>query len=132
MLNAYVNPRKAYSAADVRWFSYEPDPALACIVESLSLQGLTAVEYRGMPLGRLVLPSLRWILRRHHLCDDERTCFLYRQYILSAWGIAQQFEKLLDEVQPQAVVVFNGMFYPEAAARAGCASPGACSARDCA
>ena len=73
--------------------------------------------WQGMPLGQLCLPALRWTLRRHHLADDEPTRFLFRQYILSAWRVAQEFGALLDEVNPQAVVVFNGMFYPEATAR---------------
>jgi hypothetical protein len=60
---------------------------------------------------------MRWILRRHTLIDDERTRTLYRQYLLSAWQVSRSFTILLDAVHPQAVVVFNGMFYPEAVAR---------------
>jgi hypothetical protein len=40
-----------------------------------------------------------------------------REYILSAWNIAQKFTDFLDQTQPRAVVVFNGQFYPEATAR---------------
>jgi hypothetical protein len=60
---------------------------------------------------------MRWILRRHHLLDDAATRYLYGQYILSAWQVQREFARLLDEAEPQAVVVFNGMFYPEATAR---------------
>jgi hypothetical protein len=70
-----------------------------------------------LPLGALCLPGLRWILRIHHLKDDEPTRYLLREYILSAWNIAQKFSKFLDETNPRAVVVFNGQFYPEAIAR---------------
>ena len=70
-----------------------------------------------IPLGALCLPGLRWILRIHHLNDDENTRYLLREYILSAWNIAKKFSKFLDETSPQAVVVFNGQFYPEATAR---------------
>jgi len=49
--------------------------------------------------------------------DDEATRKLIGNYMLSAWNIVQQFGALLDRVNPQSVVVFNGMFYPEAAAR---------------
>ena len=49
--------------------------------------------------------------------DDEQTRFSSAQYILSAWRVAQEFGALLDRVNPRAVVIFNGMFYPEAAAR---------------
>ena len=70
-----------------------------------------------LPLGALCLPGLRWILRIHHLKDDERTRYLLREYILSAWNIAQKFSTFLEQTQPRAVVVFNGQFYPEAVAR---------------
>jgi hypothetical protein len=65
----------------------------------------------------LCLPGLRWILRIHHLSDDEPTRYLLREYILSAWNIARQFAEFLDRTRPRAVVVFNGQFYPEATAR---------------
>jgi hypothetical protein len=70
-----------------------------------------------LPLGALCLPGLRWILRIHHLNDDEPTRYLLREYILSAWNIAQKFSKFLNEINPRAVVIFNGQFYPEAVAR---------------
>jgi len=61
--------------------------------------------------------SARWILRRHHLQEDPTTLRILREYIRSAWSIGARFGKLLDEVKPAAVVVFNGMQYPEASAR---------------
>jgi len=69
-----------------------------------------------LPLGALVLPSLRWRLRRHTLQDDEPTRFLARAFMLSAWNIARQFSAFLDEVRPQAAVLFNGTHFPEATA----------------
>lgn len=71
----------------------------------------------SLPLGALCLPGLRWILRVHHLNDNQRTRYLLREYILSAWNIARQFSDFLDWAQPRAVIVFNGQFYPEATAR---------------
>ena len=70
-----------------------------------------------IPLGHLCLPGLRWILRIHHLNDDEPTRYLLQEYILSAWNVAQKFSTLLDETNPRAVILFNGQFYPEAIAR---------------
>jgi hypothetical protein len=60
------------------------------------------------------------VLRRYHLKDDESTRFLYHQYILSANCIAQEFSSFLDIVDPQAVILFNGQFFPEAIARWVC------------
>jgi hypothetical protein len=106
-----------FTGAEVRWLSYQPDERLAQVLNGLDLDDLVCFEHAGMPLGALVLPSLRWILRRHHLEADTGTLFLFRQYILSAWSTAQQFEALINDLNPQALVVFNGMFYPEATAR---------------
>lgn len=100
-----------------RTFHFAADPQLAQAVAGLLLPELCAFTYQGAPLGALVLPSIRWILRRHTLNDDEPTRALYSRYILSAWQVVQEFSRLLEETHPQAVVVFNGMFYPEAAAR---------------
>jgi len=70
-----------------------------------------------IPLGRLVLPSVRWTLRRHTLPDDGPTRYLLRQYLLSAHHIAQEFATLIERVQPRAAVIFNGAMFPEGAAR---------------
>lgn len=105
------------AGADSRSFTFENDTALERELQKLTLDELPTFTYEGLPLGEIVLPSLRWILRRHHLVDDGPTYYLYQQYILSAWSVSRQFTRLLDESNPRAVVVFNGMFYPEAVAR---------------
>jgi hypothetical protein len=68
-------------------------------------------------LGSLALPSLRWALRRYHLPDDEPTRSLLRRYILSAHSIMLEFGRFLDQYHPSVLVLFNGLLYPEAAAR---------------
>jgi hypothetical protein len=101
----------------VTWFDYRRDAQLAAAIEKLTLQELMSFTRNGLPLGPLCLPGLRWILRIHHLQDDEPTRYLLREYILSAWNVARKFADFLDRTQPRAVVVFNGQFYPEAIAR---------------
>lgn len=109
--------RTLYTGAQVHWFDFERSAELAKSLENLSLEALTAFTWQGLPLGELVLPGLRWILRRHHLQDDEATRFFLREYMLSAFSLARRFERFLDETQPQTLVVFNGQFYPEATAK---------------
>lgn len=99
------------------WFTFERDSGLETALQHLSVDQMMHFTWEGIPLGTLCLPSLRWILRRHHLQDDANTRYLYREYILSAWNLARNFSHFLDQVQPRAVVVFNGQFYPEATAR---------------
>lgn len=109
--------RGLYAGQDVRWFYEKPDPALEQAVAALGIEALATFRHAGVPLGEIILPAFRWVLRRHHIADDEANRFLYRQYILSAWGVYQQFNAVLDDTHAQAVVVFNGQFYPEATAR---------------
>jgi hypothetical protein len=101
----------------VSWFTFQRDPELETALQNLTLSNLSTFNYKDLPLGALVLPGLRWILRRHNLVDDDTTRFFLREYILSAFNVARQFERFLDSVQPQTVVVFNGQFYPEATAK---------------
>ncbi len=71
-------------------------------------------EEGKIPLGELVLPSVRWRLRRLTLDDDESTRFVIREFILSAWNVVCEFDGLLKRTHPQAVVLFNGQTFPEA------------------
>lgn len=106
-----------YTGANVHWFAFVRDTELEAALTGLSLTQLMAFEWKNIPLGTLVLPGLRWILRRHNLMDNEITKFFLREYILSAWNIAVNFKQFLHTANPQAVVVFNGQFYPEATAK---------------
>lgn len=109
-----VNPE---TGTHVNWFNYQRNTQLATAIQNLALEDLITFKWQEIPLGALCLPGLRWILRVHHLNDDEATRYLYREYILSAWNVTQKFDALLDQTQPRAVLVFNGQFFPEAAAR---------------
>lgn len=103
--------------SQVGWFDFQRDPELENAVRGLSINDLSRFTFHELPLGALCLPGLRWILRIHHLEDDENTRYLLREYILSAWNVARKFSLFLDETNPRAVVVFNGQFFPEATAR---------------
>jgi len=116
-LYAEMPSHTARSTSHVNWFDFQRDESVSKAVADLSLPELMRFEWDGIPLGVLCLPGLRWILRIHHLSDDENTRYLLREYILSAWNIARQFADFLDRTQPRAVIVFNGQFYPEATAR---------------
>ena len=106
-----------YRGANPHWFNYQRDEKLSKAVAGLSVEEMMRFVWEGIPLGVLCLPGLRWVLRVHHLNDDESTRYLFREYNLSAWNVAQKFSKFLDATNPRAVVVFNGQFFPEATAR---------------
>lgn len=125
--------RRLFGRAEVRWLDYRPHPGLATAISTLGVDELSKFEYPlwaslagvrdgagasvNIPLGRLVLSSLRWALRRYSLPDDQPTRYLLREYLVSAYNIAREFDSLLEALQPQAVLIFNGTLYPEAAAR---------------
>ncbi|MFZ3070253.1 MAG: hypothetical protein WA110_03915, partial [Anaerolineaceae bacterium] len=109
--------RAIYTDSQQLSFTFQADPVLDAALAPLGLDELMDFHYEDVPLGELVLPSLRWILRRHHLQDDPVTLRILREYLRSAWSISGQFQAMLKQVQPSAVVVFNGMQYPEATAR---------------
>ncbi len=104
-------------AAKTAWFDYLEDIQLRKLLKGKSVPDLIDIEYNGRPLGELVLTSTRWILRRYHLEDDQATRYLLSEYILSANSIAEAFSNFLSGVHPEAVVLFNGLQYPEAVVR---------------
>ncbi|MBE3142306.1 MAG: hypothetical protein IMZ61_00040, partial [Planctomycetes bacterium] len=114
--------RANHTGAETRWFTYQQDEKLSAALKDLSLDELLRYEhplldgFGHIPLGVLVLPSLRWRLRLQSLTDDEPTRFLCREFVLSAWNVAREFNILMETVKPQAVVLFNGMHFPETTA----------------
>ncbi|MBN8579319.1 MAG: hypothetical protein J0L96_01515 [Anaerolineae bacterium] len=104
-------------STQVNWFDFQRDTDIEKAVRDLDIDQLSRFTHHDLPLGALCLAGLRWVLRIHHLNDDENTRYLLREYILSAWNVAQKFSAFLDQTQPRAVVVFNGQFFPEATAR---------------
>jgi len=114
--------------AEMDWFEYQPDPELDATLDDLSVEELSNYQQvindsrlimngQILPVGQMVLPALRWALRRHHLVEDNSTRFLLRSYIQSAYSIAKKFDQFLARTDPQVVVIFNGIMYPEAVAR---------------
>jgi hypothetical protein len=116
-LYSNVSSKVEGQRSHINWFSFDRDSNLEKVIDDLDIVHLSRFTYHDLPLGSLCLPGLRWVLRVHHLNDDESTRYLFREYILSAWNVAQKFSKLLDETNPRAVIVFNGQFFPEATAR---------------
>lgn len=86
-------------------------------IGDMGLDELVRVEYEGLPLGELCLPSLRWTLRRHRLIEDPPTRALFRKFIFSGANLVRSVGEMLEIERPQALVVFSGVTFPEAIAR---------------
>lgn len=109
--------RQVFNGAPLTWLVQRKYPELKATLQALNLEELIAFEKDGLPLGFWAVNSLRWVLRLHTLEDAEPVRVFMRAFILSAWNVYSQFSELIKKLNPQAVVVFNGMFFPEAAAR---------------
>lgn len=104
--------QKMYGGLETTAICFEDDNVVANDVEGLGISGLASYIHEGVPLGELTLPSLRWILRKHHL--DEDAAPLHRKFIRSAWSTYLQAKETISKLEPRAIVVFNGLQYPEA------------------
>ena len=109
--------RNIYVNQNVHWAEMHIDKTLEQEIANLSLIELINFAIKDIPIGNFVLPSMRWILRKHNLEDTSQTRYVAQEYIKSAYSIYNEFLGFIQNSQPQAVVVFNGMFYPEAMAR---------------
>jgi hypothetical protein len=123
--------KRLFTGAEVHWFNYRADiiekEVLYSTIRDLDVVELSDFEFDlpvrefgfkdRLPLGQLVLPSIRWALRQHTLPDDEPTRYLLRQYILSAYNVARHYNHFLEETNPTSALIFNGIMYPEASAR---------------
>jgi len=87
------------------------------MLQDLTFPELAEWDFQNIPLGELCLPGLRWALRSHQIPDTLAIRQLFQQYILSAYSLYTEFEEIVDREKPRALVVFNGIFYPEAIAR---------------
>ncbi len=82
--------RQMYNGLNTIPLSFVPENALSNEVEGLEMDDLEAFTWQGVPLGELTLPSLRWIMRRHHLNGVPNSVQLHRRYIRSAWSVYEQ------------------------------------------
>ena len=112
--NCVATSQALYASAEVAGFSFQRNEALEGALVELSTTELAAFHYDGLPLGELVLPSVRWRMRRHHLDEDFATLLLFREFILSAYQVAIDFRNLIEREDPDLVLVFNGQMFPEA------------------
>ncbi len=98
-------------------FQQETNDTISSMLQDLTFPELAAWDFQNIPLGELCLPGLRWALRSHQIPDKPAIRQLIKQYILSVYSLYTNFVEIVDREKPRALVVFNGIFYPEAIAR---------------
>ena len=109
--------RLVAGADEVVWLEDGFDGDLAKRLKTMDLDKLSEVVVDDVAYGAMVLPSVRWRLRRHNLMNDADTKGVFVDFLVSAVAIGRQAEKALAKINPAAVVVFNGTSYPEAVVR---------------
>ena len=113
-LSHQMYPRKLTDLLDPPYEGWDSLPRFDHVK---TLDELRDVEAEGLPLGELCFPSLRWIMRRHNIQDTEAVRGLYSKYLRAGMHLAHSFEKMIHMTRPRAVVVFNGVTFPETIAR---------------
>jgi len=98
-------------------FQQETTDTIGSMLQDLSFLEMAAWDFHNIPFGELCLPGLRWALRSHQIPDTQAIRQLFQQYIVSAYSLYTNFVEIVDREKPRALVVFNGIFYPEAIAR---------------
>jgi len=102
---------------------YEPNARNASVRASLvalSVDDLARVEYAGLPIGQMSLPSVRWAMRRHSLPDTREVRLLMAHFVASGCELADFLGDYLPQWAPKCVVAFNGTFLPEQVLSAMC------------
>ena len=89
-------------------------------LDLMSLDELREVEWEGLPLGQLVDIPVKWFLMGESLSEDALASMTYRMFLRSARKIASSANSILDSVQPDQVVVLNGLFLFESIFTALC------------
>lgn len=95
---------------------WEPDdPGAWDGLDELSLEDLVGVVGDdGLPLGRLTEIPVKWFLMRASVADDPLAPSTWRAFLRSARRIAAGVEAALDRIQPDVVLLCNGLFLFEA------------------
>lgn len=89
-------------------------------LDAVPFAELGDVQHRGLPLGRLVEIPVKWFLLRADTDGDPLAPITYRRFLRSARQIADAVEAQLDRLQPDVVVLCNGLFLFETIAAELC------------
>ncbi len=106
--------RSGWHGSDAAW------PEL----DSMSVDDLAGVVDGGLELGRLVDIPLKWFLCTAELADDPLGPRSNRAFLRSARRIATGVAQVLDDEQPDLVLMLNGLFLFEGIAWALCRERG--------
>ena len=82
-------------------------------VNALNPKEYGAFEYRSYPLGQIARHSVAHFLRTGSIGDDELSRDVYKKFLINSIQIADASIRLLDDYQPDVVLMLCGLFMPE-------------------
>ena len=94
------------------WMHRDPGPWPE--IDAVSAPDLRAVSDGDMPVGELVDIPAKWFLMGSQLEDDPLAPLTTRRFLRSARRAARGIEAALDRIEPQVVLLLNGLFFFEA------------------
>ena len=100
------------------------DPGEWPELDRVGAANLAAVEADGLALGQAVDIPLKWFLCAAALEDDPLAGLTGRAFLRSARRIAQGVRRAISEVQPDVVLLLNGLFLFEGVTWAICRQDG--------
>ena len=85
-------------------------------IDDITATALLGVVDDGLPLGELVDIPAKWFLMGAEIEDDPLGPMTIRRFLRSARRVVQGVSATLDRLQPDIVVLLNGLFFFEAIA----------------
>lgn len=108
-----------FPASGLGTFAKPDDAELATrLTSALTAEECVAFTHRDYPLGRLVRVQIARYLRDSIVRKDDATTTIYRDFLSTAVRVVESFERALDHVRPDAVVLFSGNYLAESVALA--------------
>lgn len=111
-----------YTNKTLAFYGFEPTPMSFREsqtwpeLDTLGLDELTTVDYRGVPIGRLVEIPVKWFLLNTQLVPDPLGLLTYRAFLRSARNAVDEMYLHLEQRRPDVLVLLNGLFFFESIA----------------
>jgi hypothetical protein len=94
----------------------DDDPGAWPELDEVSAAALASIQDSGLPLGEMVEIPAKWFLMGARIEDDPLGPITIRRFLRSARRVVKGISAALDRVQPDVVVLLNGLFFFEAIA----------------
>lgn len=121
--SCYVFAKKSRSHAkfNVHWYDKYVNPEIiknaTRLINNLSFDEYRKFEYKGLPVGELVRPSVNHFCRVEDIesfgKDDSITRRIYKDFLSGAVVMTHICERILSLHAPDVVVMMNGLFMPQ-------------------